>query len=125
MYLLTQCTETGQCCARTLHACRYEDKLKGEGKSRDDIRPPRFKESGNPDYPAGSKTIVCELCPMKRGIFKQAAVEGADGEKRWAHVVCALWQTPDVQVAHVNRVDVVRLQFLAGLLAFLNHKKHL
>ena len=86
---------------------RYEEKLKGEGKCQDDIRPPRYKESGNPDYPAGSKTVVCELCPMKRGVFKQVVDEG-DGEKKWAHVVCALWQTPDVTVASLNKPDMVR-----------------
>ena len=110
-------TRTGPSSARVkLYPCRYEDQLKAEGKCQDDIRPPRYKESGIPDYPAGSKTVVCELCPMKRGVFKQT-VEDGSGEKKWAHVVCALWQTPDVTVASANKPDVVRIPMHSSLLS--------
>jgi hypothetical protein len=93
--------------------CRYEEELAIQGRSRNDIRPPRFKESGNPDYPAGSKDVACELCPMKRGIFKQTVAERG-GSRRWAHVVCALWQTPEMTVAPVNQVDAVCPHTRAG-----------
>lgn len=56
-----------------------------------------------PDYEGGSKTVECSLCPVKRGIFKQT-----DDGAQWVHVVCALWQQPEVSIEPVNRAAVVR-----------------
>lgn len=83
--------------------CRYEDTLREKGTPRDKIRPPRFKQEGSPDYPGGSKDVECALCPVKRGIFKQIS-----GDSRWVHLVCALWQAPEVTVAHEDAPDAVR-----------------
>ena len=83
--------------------CRYEDNLREKGTPRDKIRPPRFKQEGSPDYPGGSKDVECALCPVKRGIFKQIS-----GDSRWVHLVCALWQAPEVTVAHEDAPDAVR-----------------
>lgn len=83
--------------------CRYEGELRAKGTPQDKIRPPRFKQEGSPDYPGGSKDAECCLCPVKRGIFKQAV-----GSERWVHLVCAHWQTPEVSVANEDVADAVR-----------------
>lgn len=84
-------------------ACRYEQGLRAKGVPQDKIRPPRFKQEGSPDYPGGSKSVDCCLCPVKRGIFKRTA----DG-RRWVHLVCSHWQTPEVSVANEDIAEAVR-----------------
>ena len=99
---------------RHLSLCRHERELKAQGKSQEDIRKPRFMVTGDqaPDYPDGSKTTVCALCPIKRGLFKQTSGVG----RQWVHTVCALWQAPEVTVPQVDQPDIVRSATAAHVL---------
>jgi hypothetical protein len=90
----------------TAKVCRFERELKAKGKSQEEIRRPRYMHSGAkpPDLEGGAKSVLCQLCPMRCGLFKQTI-----GSKAvWVHNVCALWQSPEVTVLNVDRPDVVR-----------------
>lgn len=85
--------------------CRYEQEQRRKGREQKDIRKPRFMSTAdNPNYPEGSKSCECALCPMKRGLFKQTVAS----HPQWVHVVCALWQTPEMVVPQLDQPDIVR-----------------
>lgn len=93
--------------------CRYEQAQREKGRKQSEIRKPRFMEaSGNPSYPDGSKSVECALCPIKRGLFKQTVAS----HPQWVHLVCALWQTPEMVVPQADQSDIVRHSNMVHLL---------
>jgi hypothetical protein len=96
-------------CLNRAPRCRHEQELASQGNSKQEIRTPRYMATGDepPDYPDGSKSVSCALCPIKRGLFKQSAGR----EHVWVHNVCALWQAPEVIVPQVDHPDIVRTPF--------------
>ena len=93
---------------------RYEsEQAKAENVPKEELRVPRYMlpADASPDYPGGAKQVSCALCPIKRGAFKQTA----GPKKMWVHVVCALWQQPEMSVPRVDECAIVRTASLALL----------
>jgi hypothetical protein len=79
----------------------YEEKLRSEGKSQEEIRPLHALPEQRSSLPGGSKEVTCFLCPLKYGAFRRS-VDGAS----WVHQTCAMWH-PETYLLHGSGPNVV------------------